>query len=253
MTGSPSISAVIVTRDRPLLLRDAFASAAAQVPAPLEIVVVDDGDSAVEPSMLEGGALEVRVIPCTARRAAPARNLGARAARGKLLAFLDDDDRWLPGHLAGLSSALAADAPGLAYRDVAVVREQIESGNRVELARRVIARDWDPALMRTDDYISPSALALTREWFDRLGGFDPSFRYSEDWDLLLRAARLGAPRRVPGVTVEVRMRESGHASLESGPERRECLDRLAERHGLPALEIKTFWEVAEAVTAAAAR
>ena len=74
-----------------------------------------------------------------------------------------------------------------------------------------------------------------------------TFRYSEDWDLLLRAARWATPRRIPGVTVEVRLRGSDNASADSGPERRACLDRLAARHGLPPLAIKTFWEVAGAV------
>lgn len=249
----PSISAVIVTRDRAALLADAFASAATQDHAAAEILIVNDGDQPIDPDSLAGAALEVRVLASSERRAAAARNIGARAARGDVLAFLDDDDRWLPGHLAGLARAFASDECGVAYRDVAVVRERLAGAERVELERRVIARDWDPGLMRTDDYIPPSALAIRRAHFERLGGFDPSFRFSEDWDLLLRAAQIAAPRRVPGVTVEVRMRDAGHASLERGGERQECLDRLSARHGLPALEIKTFWEVAEAVAGARAR
>ena len=107
-------------------------------------------------------------------------------------------------------------------------------------------------LMRHDDFIAPSAMAVRRSLFERLGGFDTSFRFSEDWDFLLRAAVHTRPRRVSGVTCEIRLREAGNASLDRGPERRACLDRLASRHGLPALEIKTFWEVA-AATAAVAR
>ena len=47
-----------------------------------------------------------------------------------------------------------------------------------------------------------------------------------------------------------RMRGDGNLSQDAGPERRECLQRLSERHRLPHLEVKTFWEVAEAVEAA---
>jgi len=52
------------------------------------------------------------------------------------------------------------------------------------------------------------------------------------------------------VTVEVRMREQGNASADFGPERLDCLRRLAERHDLPRLEPRTFWEVAQHVAAA---
>ncbi len=105
--------------------------------------------------------------------------------------------------------------------------------------------------MLHDDFLPPSAWGVRRSLFERLGGFDETFRFSEDWDFVLRAAALTAPRRVPGVTVEVRMREHGNLSSDVGHERRECLRRLAARHGLPALEIKTFWEVAMAVESAA--
>ena len=86
---------------------------------------------------------------------------------------------------------------------------------------------------------------IRRPLFERLGGFDESFRYSEDWDFLLRAAALSSPRRVPGVSVEIRMRASGNASADFGGERLECLRRLAARHSLPPIQPKTFWEVAE--------
>jgi hypothetical protein len=103
--------------------------------------------------------------------------------------------------------------------------------------------------MAENDFVPPSALAVRRALFERLAGFDESFACSEDWDFLLRAARLSAPRRVPGVTVEVRLREHGNASADRGPARQGCLDRLSARHRLPALSIKTFWEVARDVGA----
>jgi glycosyltransferase involved in cell wall biosynthesis len=241
-----TISALITTRDRPRLLADALASVARQTRAPLETRIADDGDLPLDPGAVGEGLLDLRVLRSDARNAAGARNLVAREARGDVLAFLDDDDLWLAGHLEGLASAFEDPAVSVAYRDSVIVRESLDPGGRTELERRVIAHDWDEDLMRHDDFIAPSALAVRRTLFERLGGFDPSFRYSEDWDFLLRAARLSRPRRVPGITAQVRLRDD-NASANRGPERRECLDRLSARHGLPALTIKTFWEVAEAV------
>jgi glycosyltransferase involved in cell wall biosynthesis len=244
--SAPSVSVVVTTRDRQALLRRALASVAAQTRAPIEVRVADDGERPADVRELEGGSLELCVLPSVARQAAAARNLAAREARGEVLAFLDDDDRWERDHLEGLAAAFADPDVRLAYRDAAVVRE---SEDLRELERREIARDWDPGWMRHDDYIAPSALAVRRSMFEHLGGFDESFRFSEDWDFLLRAAAETRPRRVPGVTALISIRESGNSSSDRGDERRQCLDRLSARHGLPALEIKTFWQVAESLIA----
>ena len=254
MTGTPpTVSVVLVTRDRPEFLRDALRGIMAQTLAPLEVRIADDGERSVDLGSLPTGTLELLVIPVQAGLAAAARNHGAARARGEVLAFHDDDDRWLPDHLEGLAAAFRDPDVGFAWRDCVVVREVIaKDRSRRDLERRLIAHDWDAALMRHDDYLPPSAWGVRHALFERLGGFDETFRFSEDWDFVLRAAALTAPRRVPGVSVEIRMREQGNLSSDAGPERRECLRRLAERHGLPALEVKTFWEVAAAVEAAKA-
>ncbi len=250
----PTLSVVIVTRDRPALLRDALRGIASQRLAPLEVRIADDGDQPLPDNLGSAGLLELVVVPVHAGLTARARNRGSAGARGEVLAFHDDDDRWLPDHLAGLAHAFRDPAVEFVWRDCVIVREElVAAGGRREQARRVIAHDWDPELMRHDDYLPPSAWGVRRSLFERLGGFDESFRFSEDWDFVLRAAALTTPRRVAGATVEVRLRGQGNLSSEVGPERRACLDRLAARHGLPALVPKTFWEVARAVDAAAGR
>jgi len=248
------VTAVVVTRDRPRLLEDALASVAAQSAPPLEVRIGNDGDAEVGVALAALGGIATTVIRSGASGPAAARNRAARGARGEALAFLDDDDRWLAGHLERLAAALADPGVALAFCDCAIVREATTAGGaRTELARRVIAHDWDDALMRHDDFIAPSAWIVRRTLFERLGGFDESFRYSEDWDFLLRAASHTSPRRAPGVTVEIRLRESGNASADFGAERLDCLRRLAARHRLPPIEPKTFWEVADTVARATGR
>jgi GT2 family glycosyltransferase len=245
------VTVVVVTRDRPRLLVDALASVARQSRPPADVRIGNDGDADVSAALAALGAIDTKVIPTGAGGAAAARNRAARGARAEALAFLDDDDVWLPGHLEALALALADSAAALAFTDCAVVRETVApDGARAEIARRLIAHDWDEGLMRHDDFIPPSAWLVRRSLFERLGGFDESFRYSEDWDFLMRAAALTTPRRAPGATVEIRMRAGGNASADFGAERLDCLRRLATRHRLPPIAPKTFWEVAEAVAAA---
>lgn len=246
-----TVSAIVTTRDRPELLADALRSIERQTDPPIEIRIADDGAPPLA-SLPQMSGLEVTLVHPGAGRAAAARNEAARGARGEVLAFLDDDDLWEPRHLAGLSAAFADPAVEFAWRDCAVIRERVErSGARTDLERLELARDWDPPMMRDNDYLPPSGWGVRRALFERLGGFDESFAFSEDWDFALRAAAVTVPHRVAGVTVEVRMRDAGNASADFGPERLECLRRLAERHGLPVLEPRTFWEVAQHVARAA--
>jgi len=95
------ISVVVPTRDRPEALARCLAALARQrtPQTQLEIVVVDDGDGAVAP-----GALVVRA---GGRGPAAARNLGARAARGEVVCFVDDDCEPAPGWAQALAGACA--------------------------------------------------------------------------------------------------------------------------------------------------
>lgn len=249
---SPAVSVIVTTRDRPRLLADALRSVAAQSRPALEVRLADDGETASIDALPDLGFLELTALVVRCGQPGAARNAAARDARGDVLAFLDDDDLWRPDHLAGLAGAFDDPRVGFAWRDARVVRERVrDDGVREALESAMLAADWDEERMRTDDYLPPSAWGVRRELFERLGGFDESFACSEDWDFVLRAARATRVRRVPGATVEVRMREHGNASADFGAARRECLVRLAARHGLPPLEPKTFWEVARAMEAGA--
>ena len=244
------MSVIVVTRDRPRLLADALASIAAQSLAPLEVRVGDDGGGRSAAVAERVPLLELTWLPLDCGQAGAARNAAAAGATGDVLAFLDDDDLWRADHLEGLARAFDDPGVGLAWRDCDVVREELRSdGERLAFDRRTLARDWDDALMRSHDYLPPSAVGIRRSVLDSVGGFDTSFRYSEDWDLLLRVAGASGVRRVPGVTVEVRLRETGNASADMNPERLDCLRRVAERHGFATPAPKTFWEVALAIGA----
>lgn len=252
MAGAgPTVSVIVVTRDRPTLLSDALAGVLAQRPGPLEVRIGDDGTQSITAVVESWPLLELTVLPVQCGQAGAARNAAAAGARGDVLAFLDDDDVWRADHLAPLVAAFADPTVGFAWRDSEVIREHVhEDGTRRARESRILARDWDDALMRSDDYLPPSAWAVRREVFASLGGFDPAFRYSEDWDFVLRAAAVTRVRRVPGTTVEVRLRETGNTSAVFTPERLDCLRALGERHGFATPPPKTFWEVACTVGAA---
>ncbi|HUG49112.1 MAG TPA: glycosyltransferase family A protein [Candidatus Limnocylindria bacterium] len=95
------VSVVISTRGRAELLLRAIGSVLAQTYGLLEIVVVVDGPDE-ETELALGGVHDDRLrwqVNGQSVGGSEARNVGVRAARGEWVAFLDDDDEWLPAKL----------------------------------------------------------------------------------------------------------------------------------------------------------
>ncbi|MEP7029229.1 MAG: glycosyltransferase family A protein, partial [Candidatus Eisenbacteria bacterium] len=124
---APRVSVVVSHFDRRAWLPEALDSIAAQEFSDFEIVVVNDAGpdaSALVAAWARGRTFATRYVHrATNGGVAATRNTGVRAARGALIAYLDDDDLWRPGHLAGLVALLdARPACGLAYGDAEVWR-----------------------------------------------------------------------------------------------------------------------------------
>src|SRR5688572_2983518 len=100
MPRSHDVSVIIPTVGRPALA-NALASAQAQTMQPKEIIVVFDGPSEkqAEVQAIQDLPLIKVIMTDGGAGAAAARNIGMRSASGSYVAFLDDDDTWLPFHL----------------------------------------------------------------------------------------------------------------------------------------------------------
>ena len=245
----PSVSIVILTRNRPSYLPHAIRSAGAQTHPELELVLVRDGGEPLDPASQR--AIESLEFPAllverdgAAEGVARSRNEGIGSARGDAVAILDDDDLWDRHHIAHLAGLLERDpSVDVAYSDARIRRE--DTGE--ELA---IARDFDFQVFSRDDYVPPSTMVIRRAAFERFGVFDPDFTCSEDWEWLIRVAKRGGViARSPGVTATVLIHAGAHSALRLAhlEERKRCLELLRERHELPPLTPKTFWEVAQTV------
>ena len=238
---------MLTTRDRPALLLEAIASVARQSHQELELVLVRDGGAPLDDAAR--AAIDKLEFPAIVLEqdgpgegTARARNRGVEGTRGDAIAFLDDDDFWDLGHVKQLADALARD------QDATVVYSDVRLLNETTDAERVLAVDFNPFVFVRDGFVPPSALLARRDAFERFGGFDPEFTYSEDWEWLIRVARGGGKiARVRGASATVRIHAGGQSQLEPErlAERRRCLDLMSARHGLPPIEPKTFWEVAE--------
>lgn len=91
------VSAIITTHNRLSLLKRAVESALSQTYKNIEVIVVDDASTDGTPEYCNELPLRYIYIPKEESRGGNhARNLGILAAKGEYVAFLDDDDYWLP-------------------------------------------------------------------------------------------------------------------------------------------------------------
>lgn len=193
----PPVVAIIATRgDRADLLDEAVASVLAQDYAgPVGVVVVYDCDELPEATVrpAETAGRSVRWIHNTrVHGLASARNAGVAEASADLVAFLDDDDVWLPGKLTA-QVALLQEHPSAPLASSGIEILDTESGRRVP--RPSPAHSYVRADLLRDRVaeLHPSTFLLRREAFDRVGGVDTRLPggYAEDYDFLLRIAELG--------------------------------------------------------------
>jgi glycosyltransferase involved in cell wall biosynthesis len=201
------VSVVVPTLNAGRFLAEALASIEAQTQPAGEIWVIDGGSTDATLAIATGRPA-VRVVQQRGRGLADAWNCGLEAAAGEVIAFLDSDDRWLPGKLARQLQALAD--PGV---DCAISRMRfvLEPGCPVPPGFKAELLDGDhPAFM-------PSALIARRSVFERIGSFDTRFPIASDVDWFARLKDAGVKLAlVPEVLVEKRVHEA-NLSILSGP------------------------------------
>ena len=165
------IAVIIPVRDGRRYLPEAIVSAQTQVPRPTEVIVVDDGST--DGSGEVARALGVRVLTQDQLGPGAARNLGVESAVTDLVAFLDADDRMVPGRLAVQAAELAADERSGVFGLMRRFAE--ESG---------LYGEPEPCLL-------PSAFVTRRAAFLESGGFDPSLPAGEFIDWMVRCRERG--------------------------------------------------------------
>lgn len=209
---APLFSVILTTYNRPQLLRDALDSLEQQTLRDFEVILVNDHGEPVE-HLLGGYSFALTYLRQGRNQGlSAARNAGLKVARGRYVAYLDDDDLYLPHHLATLAAAFAEHPDSVVYTDVECASETLEKGQRVvqHRSRPYLHAAFDRDRLFTANYIPVNTWAHPRSAVTEVGDFDTELTAFEDWDMLLRLAAHHDFIHVPVLTAEVRNR--GHAS-----------------------------------------
>jgi glycosyltransferase involved in cell wall biosynthesis len=178
MSADPLISVIAPAFNATAFYEAWLGSIQAQGYPNLEVVLVDDGSTDGLSERAQKGPPFLRYIRQDNRGPAAARNLGIAASTGELIAFLDLDDLWAPGHLKRMSSALQA------HPDSQIAQGLIRNF--------LLDDDGRPCYCsRSYRFINLGSAVFRRSVFDTCGILEENMRFAEDFDFMIRCWEQG--------------------------------------------------------------
>lgn len=191
MKNMPTVSVIIPTYNRAHLVGRAIKSVLDQTFTDLELIVVDDGSTDnTEKAVRSFQDIRIRYIRHKMSRGqSAARNTGIKEARGEYIAFLDDDDEWLPQKLERQLEVFARTK----IANLGVVtsgRIIVSEDGTFEIERSIFnfRDDVYESLLNLQWVPAPTTLLIRRECLDD-NIFDENIPNREDWDLCVRLSK----------------------------------------------------------------
>jgi glycosyltransferase involved in cell wall biosynthesis len=186
-TATPRVSVIIPVYQGDRFLAEAIESVLNQTYTNYEIIAIDDGSTDNSCEILEYYFDKIRYVFQENQGVAASRNRGIHIARGELIAFLDQDDFWLPDKLA-LQVACFDAQPELGivhcgWRRINAIGRalgEVTAWQNVPILDLAGWLQWMPILL--------SAMLVKREYLQHIGGFDTRFKQACDVDIVQRLA-----------------------------------------------------------------
>jgi O-antigen biosynthesis protein len=217
---NPKVSVILPTFNRPDMLVEAAKSVLEQTFRDFEIIVVNDGSLPVSPSLARLGPQErIRIIDNKEHRGRSAsRNAGISAARGKYIAYLDDDDQYYPDHLETLVGFLESNSQTAAYSDAQCAVQEKKDGFYVIVRKEIrYSSDFCTRTILWRNLLPFLCLVHARSCCDRAGHFDESLDTHEDWDFIIRLSRHYDLHHLKKTTAEYSFRDDGSSTTSGNP------------------------------------
>lgn len=228
-----SVTCVIPTHHRDDSLRRAVESVLRQTVRPQRVVIADDtGRDLQRPSLQRVIDLAPELVEVRDSSKGPqpgasqSRNVGANGASSDLLAFLDDDDVWLPAFLAKTCHALSTSRAEMVISWGAISRGNKLKHHNWRATPGKTARD----VVADNPGFTGSNFVIRRTAFEMQNGFDPGLRVFNDLDFLVRfLSRGGTYTTVEEDLVHQIVEEGEHLSSRS-EKRAQGIEKYAEKH-----------------------
>jgi len=198
MRTHPLVSVIIPTYNRAGTVGESIDSVLGQTYPNIEVILVDDGSTDNTQTVLRSYGDRIRVVTQANAGPAIARNRGIAVARGDIVALLDSDDLWLQDKITRQVRSLC-DAGSEVTACLCNCTVLYPSGRRTstfdigDTMPKCPSGIWkNPAEVLLNRFVMfNQAVAIRREVLERVGYFDETLRFGEDYDLPFRLALEG--------------------------------------------------------------
>ena len=191
MSESPLVSAIITTHNRLDLLKLAVESVYEQTYENIELIVVDDASTDGTKEYCEAQSFRYIYIPPEESRGGNhARNIGVMVAKGKYVAFLDDDDRWLPEKIEKQISLFTEDT-GLVYcgRYMDYINADGSIRRLLNMPDKEYRGDLSVKCLKKI-FCTTSVMMVKKDLLEQIGGFDETLKFWQETELCIRLCQI---------------------------------------------------------------
>jgi glycosyltransferase involved in cell wall biosynthesis len=182
MTSKVDVSVVIPTLDRSDRLRRALDSVRDQTQSPTEVIVVDGGEESQTKEVIDDYEFDITYIHQQGTGLSNARNLGIEASDCELIAFLDDDDWWVPEKLERQITTLESTDAAFVFTGV----KHTSPNEGVVTVHQPSSVPNSRSILTRNSVGTPSTVLIRKKCLDSIGDFDESLPTREEWDLYIR-------------------------------------------------------------------
>ena len=188
----PKVTAIITTHNRLPLLKRAIDSVIDQTYSNIELIVVSDNstDGTVEYCNGRNDFQFIGIPASESKGGNYARNLGIKAARGEYVAFLDDDDYWLPTKVKKQMALMESKQCDLVYCGQRI--ETLSLDGQIKYSDSLPEEMWCgnvKDIILTKIVTTTSAILVKKSALLEVGLFDENLRFWQEYELTIRLAQ----------------------------------------------------------------
>jgi glycosyltransferase involved in cell wall biosynthesis len=229
------VSVIVPTYNRPGYLARALASIRAQTYRDYEIIVVNDGGEDVARLCELFGP--VNYLALKRNMGLPtARNNGIRRANGRFVAYLDDDDMWLPRHLEKLVAFRLKSRCRLVYSDSFYWFD--ESSYQL-----LLSLDYSKEELHRQNLTPVCSILHDRDLWDEAGRFNQALPNHEDYELWLRMSEITSFEHLAEVTALYSKRTGSEQMSMNAKFMAEQRRIIQEKYRIKDLDVKKSMKV----------
>ena len=200
----PDVSIIIPTCNRNSLLRRAVRSVLDQTYQNIEVLIINNGDMNIKDILKDFEDERINYLDNTITKGLSAtRNMGLKNAKGRYIAYLDDDDIYYPEHIETLFNYLENNKAHVAYTDALRAYMEEHNDTLVTIHKdRPYSVDFDPNVILIQNIMPVLTVMHRRECIEKAGYFDETLTNYEDWEFWIRLSLYYTFHHIKKITCE---------------------------------------------------